>query len=288
MNAMLDIEQSENYGNIARIEGHDYEKILLSILNMNNQNFLFEDLETAKVDSIFGDKTTAKSDINFVNKELGFSIKNPKTVSTSIQVSVFSCERYLNYIKEQACMDIPSDVKRYCNLFFGLPNKKEFLQMCSDKKALDYDSEIRRQRCKNDSIEVEIQNRFRDFMNMNIVKKRTLELVFSKGFCNNKEHQANIILWSNSEKNNKSSIKKISLLHIPHLIDNLMKYEWKIRESQTVWSLGPLTLQMKGSGKKDGKSYHSMQFNCSLSDLKKENIHFDGNIEKIKNYIFTL
>ena len=57
------------------------------------------------------------------------------------------------------------------------------------------------------------------------------------------------------------------------------------KHSQTVLKLGPITLQMKGSGDKKGTSYHSMQFNASLSDILKYSAPtlgvISGNCEKV-------
>ena len=40
-----------------------------------------------------------------------------------------------------------------------------------------------------------------------------------------------------------------------------------ISDKMSVIKIGPMTLQMKGSGK--GSAYHNMQFNMSLNDLTK-------------------
>ena len=44
-------------------------------------------------------------------------------------------------------------------------------------------------------------------------------------------------------------------------------HEWMVKPSSTVLALGPLTLQMKGSGKKASSAYHSMQFNASIKEI---------------------
>jgi hypothetical protein len=66
----------------------------------------------------------------------------------------------------------------------------------------------------------------------------------------------------------KDCIQTVQEIDIDSLINNIVdKASVKIRPSQSVIEIGPVTLQMKGSGK--NSDYHNMQFNASLNDLNK-------------------
>ncbi len=90
------------------------------------------------------------------------------------------------------------------------------------------------------------------------------KFVLSTGFNNpvNTETIAKQMVWAR-EKNNIDSIVEYD---IESIIKNIYKIKVKVRPSNSVIEFGPMTLQMKGSGK--CAAYHNMQFNMSLKDLE--------------------
>ena len=95
------------------------------------------------------------------------------------------------------------------------------------------------------------------------------------------------MLWCDSTKGGKGTTSHLSVCKMSELKNEVMKFDWVIRDSQTVWAIGPLTLQMKGSGNKSSANYHNPQFNASLNDLKKHcpDVFVDGDLVAMHNFI---
>tara|TARA_Y100000296_G_scaffold86644_1_gene127139 strand:+ start:2590 stop:3438 length:849 start_codon:yes stop_codon:yes gene_type:complete len=276
-----------SYGNISRAEGIKYEDVVSEQFNMILGELRFEVLEDKKkcID-IFNGKTTTKSDMTDIVTGNGYSIKNPKTSSGSIQMFICSKEKMIRKLDQ--IEPIPALARMYCDLFLGFKSKQEMRQACLsvgiNYEKLNFNEEKRRIRCRHDSIPLEYQNSFRQYINNKKIRSAICDMVFSKGFCLNKENHADYMIWSDSSIAGKNSIENMTACSIEKLKDNIINNEWRIRESNTVWEMGPLTLQMKGSGAKNSQSYHSPQFNASLNDLKKcatDDIFINGNITKL-------
>ena len=271
-----------NYGEKSRAEGHDYEDVVAD--NFNQCGLLSRVISNEKVSGILDSKTTAKSDVN-IRERLGLSVKNPQKSSSSIQMMIMPQRSMIKFLN-------PTDeVTKYVKLFFG---GKHFEQVCNDVgvhyNSLDFDQEARRSRCLHTSIPGNIQGAFLEYMNRDNIKKLIVTTVLKKGFCSEETHWADKMLWSDSsEEGGKSNTKHVYLCDIEELIENICENEWIIRDSNSVWELGPLTLQMKGSGKKRGSSYHSLQFNMSLNDLRNkcENMEnfVNGSCSEIASYL---
>ena len=150
-----------------------------------------------------------------------------------------------------------------------------------------YYDELRRHRLKHSSIPQIYQDAFSQYINDPFIKSELFDLSLSKGFCKNKVNHAEYMLWCDSTNGGKGTTSHLSVCKMSELKNKVMKFDWVIRDSQTVWAIGPLTLQMKGSGKKSGASYHSPQFNASLNDLKKHcpDVFVDGDLVAMHNFI---
>ena len=282
---------SNNYGNISRSEGLAYEELLLELLNSTVKNSTYMPvIDAKKCDDIFGKKTTTKADGMLVDaKTKGISIKNPQKSSSSIQVFIPSKDKLIAALENVLTM--PQEVKNYLELWLGQQSQEELFEVCKkmgvEPDGLDYKDEVRRMRLKHSSIPEVYQIAFRQYINDPIIKSELFDLSFSKGFCKNKVNHAEYMLWCDSTKGGKGTTSHLSVCKMSELKNKVMKFDWVIRDSQTVWALGPLTLQMKGSGKKSGASYHSPQFNASLNDLKKHcpDVFVDGDLVEMHNFI---
>ena len=145
----------------------------------------------------------------------------------------------------------PTLFKAHCSKVWGV-----------DPKLLNEKTEISRGRLLASSIKNSKQ--LVNWLEAN--KRKILEFVFKTGF-NNPNNAATIashIIWS-KQKNSP----EFEVIAIDPLIDSIVANSTvKVRSSQSVFEIGPVTLQMKGSGH-SAAAYHNMQFNASLNALKK-------------------
>ena len=238
-----------------RATGLNFEKVFMN---------KYGGKEPQKCMDIWGErKTVSKTDV--LAKGYRYSIKNPKSKSTSTQIQVCSVDRFCRLF------NIDGDLKVSFDQFFGnhgfFKDKALFKEHCEnvwniDTKGLCSDSEIRRNRLLFNNVD----NNYKivEWFENNI--REVLEFVFKNSFNDpsNEDVIANRICWT--EKQNCMSTRQeydIDLL----INDIIPQISVNVRESQSVIEMGPLTLQMKGSGK--GSSYHNMQFNASLNDIAR-------------------
>lgn len=238
-----------------------------NVVAKNKNGSLMEDCS-----DIWGERTT-KSKTDVLTKEHNYSVKNPEKASTSTQIQVCPVNRFCRLFNISGTLKIQFDQFFGNHGFFknAGKDKGKFVQHCTniwniDTKKLHPDNEIRRNRLLLSSIK-DGHNMLQWFQNN---MKAVLTFVFKTSFNDpaNADTIANRILWV-EKKNDYSSKVEID---IDTLIDSITKTSTvKIRDSkrygQSVIEIGPVTLQMKGSGSKSG--YHSMQFNASLNDIKK-------------------
>jgi len=220
---------------------------------------------------LWGDKTTkSKTDII---ADYNYSVKNPESSSTSTQIQVCSVDRFCKLFS------VTGELKTKFDQFFGNgPNffkgpkyKQLFENHCRDvwsidPSCLDSYNEVRRNRLLFSSIQnnKEILDWFQNNM------QNVLEFVFKTSFNDPKNVDliADRILWVKEKNNYNSRVE----MDIDSLIKNIVsKSNVIIRDhkkyGQSVIEIGPVTLQMKGSG--SGAAYHDMQFNASLNDILK-------------------
>jgi len=254
---------SENYmkkssGEKGRSEGYQYEKQLMDAFN-NIIPGIAIPAEQSVLSVFDGYRTTSKADI-IINGD-PYSIKNPGRSSSSIQVMVTAAENFF------LSLSVNPETMNAFKLFFGLP--EGFLDLLRENEikegALIQDSEIRRKRLKFSSLPPSAQKSLLSFLNKN--KRAIVEVVFRQGWAKESKHYANKMIWCDSSVDGKGNVDNLCLFDMDEVIEKICQHTWRVRKSETVIDLGPLTLQMKGSGK--GRAKHYPQFNTSLNDLRK-------------------
>lgn len=236
-----------------RIAGLSFEKLFIKT---------YSGKEPEKCMDVWGEKKTMPKTDAIVGG-YNYSIKNPKAKSTSTQVQVCSVDRFCRLF------NISGELKTAFDQFFGnhgyFKDKVLFKEHCKnvwniDVNKLDSNLEIRRNRLlfnnvtNNQKIVEWFKNNTRD----------VLEFVFKSSFNDpsNADVIANRICWTEKQ----DCILTRQEYDIDLLIKDIMSQATIfVRESQSVIEIGPVTLQMKGSGK--GRAYHNMQFNASLNSL---------------------
>lgn len=235
-------------GNKGRQEGFDYENYIIKEANLLGY-------EASPVDQKIG-KKTAKGDLELNGEKC--SVKNTKAFNTSTQIQIITQSSF------SELHDVEPEVEEYIRLFCG----HEDILSTSSEMGIQLDSEeSRRKRMNCSTIPPELSVKFLEFLRDN--KKRILRGVFSEGTLpDNPETHASKIIWCDPTRYGKGNTEDIFVADIEKVVDYIVEnFDWKIRKSDTVLELGPVTLQMKGSGKKGSSSYHSLQFNASLKDL---------------------
>ena len=223
-----------------------------------------------KVKSIYGGLTDRKADIEADQQR--FSIKNPAGISKSIQIQVCPCTTFSKRfsIKEESL--------EYTMLeqFFGASpeilkhdtykNNPKFFGDFAESRwginstCLGYQWELRRSR-------VLFNNLTHDDIFLEIFKKNKIEIVdmcFRSGMIHPSEEKsmATHVLWASK----KDDVNSIEIIDIQNIIDSCDSWQVSVQPRQSVIKIGPMTIQMKGSSE-EPSSYHSMQFNVSLSAL---------------------
>ena len=255
-----------SYGEKSRAEGYKYEKTVVKEGNLFSKDSSKPSEQS--VESILGQKqTTSKSDISIFGHNI--SVKNPGHTGASIQMFVTSQKNTLN-----ACKCDEDDVHTAVGLFFGNPDEKEFKSLLStagiNEASLEYDSETRRKRLKFSSIPQKYQSALLSFLNEN--KRFLVECALQRGWAKSPDTYPDFMLWSDSSLGGKSSLQYMCLLKMHDVIDNICAHDWKVRPSGTVFEIGALTLQMKGSG--TGMPKHHFQFKTSLRSLRDSGVPF--------------
>lgn len=215
------------------------------------------------------DERITRSKTDVATRYLNFSIKNPEKSSTSTQIQVCTVDRFCKLLKP--ANNIKTMLDQFCGNHGYFKQPTLFEAHCVnvwgiDLKILCNEREIRRGRLLASSIKD--SNHLVNWLEAN--KRKILEFVFKTGF-NNPNNAATIashIIWT-KQKNSP----EFEVIAIDPLIDSIVENSIvKIRDhktfGQSVIEIGPVTLQMKGSGK-NASAYHNMQFNASLDDLKK-------------------
>jgi hypothetical protein len=257
-------------GKKGREEGFQYEKTVINELNL--AGFDAEEYpQSAK--SRDGRKGRVKTDFRVATggRYFNISLKNPKTPSSSIQVQIISLSSFIKVLEEMG--PVPQVALDFFDLFFGGAEVEENCKRLGiDFSALDYDSERRRFRLKFDSIPEEIGQGFLEYFNQPKIVDRVLTTIFREGNIVESESFADHMLWCDSTNFGKGNTKELVMANISDIVENIKeKYQkWIVRESMTVLEIGPVTLQMKGSGKKKKPEYHSPQFNASISDIENK------------------
>lgn len=233
------------------------------------ENYGGKFLPKGKVKSIHGKKTDNKTDVIAGSQRL--SIKNPKSISTSTQIHITSVAIFAKKfsIEEGSLLYIAFQMffGAYPELFKNGRFKDSpdyFIKLVRNKLVLNPDllcchQELRRARIlfnnltNGDLIIKFIQENIREIVDM----------CFRSGMIHPSESDsmATHVVWSNI----KDDINDFEIINIQDILDSTDTWKVSVRPSQSVIEIGPITLQMKGSGK--NSSYHAMQFNVSLSAL---------------------
>ena len=248
-------------GAIGRQTGLDFEEAL-------EQKFSGQTPKDQK--DIWGEsKTRSKTDLIVGSKN--YSIKNPKLPSTSTQVQVCSADRF------HRLFGPPIGVQEGINKFVGnhpklltkegyKGNTQVMTEVCQDwgvdTATLNSNSEFRRSRLLTNNIDnmEDVTTWF--FENRVSIFKFALSTSFNSP--KNKDTIADTIWWA-SKKNDVNSIREFDITEILKKVEKDANVS--ISSNKSVIKIGPMTLQMKGSG--TGSAYHNMQFNMSLNDLER-------------------
>ena len=259
-----------------RSEGLAFEVELIEMFNTVIPNV--SHAATQSVASTSGGTCRSKTDI-LVDGE-SYSIKNPGKSSASIQIMVTALHKFLE------SYNADEDTRNAFKLFLGLSNG--FGKLLKENKIkesdLNYNDELRRQRVKFSSLSQYSRDAILSFLNKN--KRDIVDIVVRRGWADDSKDFANKMIWCDSSVHQKSDVEHLCLFDSEEVINTICEYDWEVRPRQTVLYLGPLTLQMKGSGK--GEAYHYPQFNCSLNDLRRaEIVSFEGDYKQILNYMMA-
>jgi hypothetical protein len=277
-------------GRKGRNEGYQFEDAVISLINES------QSLPTAagvgRVEDINNSTTVSKPDIHLLDgdRHIGISVKNPKKYTASIQMMIVGLGRFCAAMKYRGII-VPPMARTCLSLFVG-DGYKDFesnLKRAGIAKwKLDYDTEVRRFRCLWSSIPEKYRAALLDFFGSREVKVALLDIVLKQGMASaDPMHEAGWMLWSNGSE--KSDLNRVAAYVTDALVEVAASKEWEVRPSNSVLQLGPLTLQMKGSGSKMSTSYHSLQFNASLSDIVGCGIPMvSGNCEEVVSDILAM
>ena len=260
-----------NHGEKGRSSGLEYERTLVKHINTARGPSLklINENKVPSIPALNNKLTTSKTDITSLCGAHRISVKNPKNKSASIQIFIASGDRLLSAL--DSITKMPREVNLYFSAFHGFKTQADLLNFCAenniDPNKLSFKHETRRHRLLHGSMPKSWQSGFEKYINSPRIKKFLLRAAFMTGFCRDEINHANCLLWAKE----KGSIDDITFFpDISKIIKHLASKEhWNISKNQSVWHLGPVTWQMKGSGPKSQASYHSPQFNSSLSRIKK-------------------
>jgi hypothetical protein len=257
-------------GATGRAEGFAFEKSLKQ--NFNDAGFPNMYISEAKqnVEGSIAPRATNKNDLllNVDDHSFGLSAKNPKTSSTTIQMQIIYKEKLLAQLGK--VREVPQDTVEFFNLFFGGNILEDCSRLGISYEQLGYQHEQRRNRLLWDSIPERYRTSFLEYFNEPAIKRETLETVLKRGVTAQKG--SDFMVWCDSSVAGKGNVENVVAFKIDHLINKILsKFDWEPSFHNNICSalyLGPVALQMKGSG--SGKSYHSPQFRMSLNAARKK------------------
>lgn len=259
-------QQKIQSGADGRTAGFEFEDLLESVFNEAKYKDLKITHAKQIVEGSIAPTATNKNDkiLQTSGKRWGLSIKNPKTSSTTIQMQIIYKEKLLAQLG--TVKPVPQAVSDFFDLFFGGNLEEDCARLGVDYDALEYDNEQRRDRALWDSVPTDLREAFLDYFNDEEIKREVLEVVLKRGVT--ALDGSDFMVWCDSSVAGKSNPEHLVGFRIDSLIDEICKrYSWEPNYHKGICSavyLGPINLQMKGSGK--GKSYHSPQFRMSLSN----------------------
>ena len=268
-------QQKMQSGANGRTEGFDFEDLLEEIFNATGHSGLKIVPAKQMVEGIVAKTARNKNDkvIESASPADGLSIKNPKTSGTPIQMQIILKKKLLARLG--MIEPVPQGVLDFFDLFFGTPDTDKFREDCArlgvNYDALEYQHERRRNRALWDSIPKKLSNAFLKYFNKEEIKREILEVVLKRGVTALRGSE--FMIWCDSSVAGKSNPAHLAAFRIDTLIDQIIsaKFKWtpKLHQGRrsTVY-LGPLGLQMKGSG--SGQDYHNPQFRMSLNSAIRE------------------
>ena len=163
-------------------------------------------------------------------------------------------------------MPIPEGVREFFDLFFGGNLKEDCERLGVDYDSLEYENEKRRDRALWDSCPEQYRKAFLDYFNTPLVKREVLEIVLKRGVT--ALEGSDFMVWCDSSAAGKGNTQNLVAFRIDELIANVCKnYEWEpsyhCGRCSAIY-IGPVALQMKGSGQGKKLSQPTVQnvFKC--------------------------
>lgn len=283
-------ENQKSAGKKGRNDGFEYEKNLAKTIE--DLGYLAREYPQYHASKVGNRMSRSKTDISLSDSTChkNLSVKNPKSHSTSIQIQIAPRNTVNDILSLET--ELSQDYLEFCDLFFGGKDVELHASAAGiDFESLDYESERRRMRLKTSSIPESVTTGALEFMNRRDVKSTILRIILSEGNVSSTEAYANKMLWCDTRGHGKGNLKEAIVVDIPTLVESIsQKYEWEIQPSETVLKMGPITLQMKGSGGTGSSSYHSLQFNASIRDIISdcpESIIHEGSLGQAVSAIFS-
>ena len=268
-------KKRQKAGSKGRKEGYKFEDTIMEAINKADCNGIVASKAKQNVRGTIAEKATNKSDIEISNPNsdtpIGISIKNPKSDSTTIQMQIIKKEKLLDQLNKVKL--VPQDVKDFFSLFLGNKSGQVFKSDCDrlgvDYDSLDYQEERRRHRALWDSIPAKYCDAFLSYFNDIAIKREILEVVFKRGVT--ASDGVSYMVWCQSSLAGKSNADNLVGYPVDVLINEVCNnFEWEPNYHKGRASaiyLGPLALQMKGSGGIEKENYHNPQFRASLNKV---------------------
>lgn len=239
-------------------------KIKKDFILTENSTFEYELLGNKKVESIFGDYTTSKSDINIkikdlnVERHVGLSLK--KNIGTT-QAMITSVSRFFDVL-EKKNIEFNSNVLESIQLICGELFKEE---ICSNKES------FRNKRHYIDELPLEMKKDLVDFLKDNL--SNLLKILIKEGSILDKKYHADYTIY-----NLVNYSENLNYEVVPIIVNNedLIEYNVKkglrltnktSRNGQNIY-LGDYNLKRKGSGTEKARKYLQSQSRFSLRKYK--------------------
>lgn len=269
--------KTRSYGEIARSNGIKYEKEVTDILNnsiatlkqlnrfvpINLSNVRTELLSNKKVPSIFGVKTTSKSDIVVYNNDIPIPI-SVKMSNKGTQLQIISLKRFLEYMKFKN-INCNRDVIRVWKKFLGItvPDNKELLKL----------NKNRTKKCKHMKRywlnELSIKERLIIELFIYVNKDALLEMCIKNGMCSETENKAEYFLINSNSYTEYGTIN-FTILSYDELIKKIDVGKPMITKNGNLQLNKYVGIQRKGSGKtlaaKNGIQFKDRGFNKIFKD----------------------
>lgn len=277
-------------GRAGRAAGFEYERDLVKTIS--TFGYTANEYPQYQASKVGNRQSRAKTDIVISNGVVNenISIKSPKNHNTSIQMQIVPRTTVNEILSQQA--KLSQDYLEFCDLFFGGRDIEHHADAAGiDFSSLDYESEQRRLRLRANSIPRSVVDGALEFLNRKDIKSAVLRMVLSEGNVASSEAHARKMLWCDTRVHGKSNLEEAIVVDIEELVSSISnKFDWTVLPSETVLRIGPVTLQMKGSGAKGGSSYHSLQFNASIKDIISdcpESVLHEGSLGQAVSAIFS-